>query len=762
MLKRIFFGLFLVAGFCLAQDQVVLMDQLKALNRQMDALQNGKASLKKVGDIGSVRHQIFEVKSQLGEYGDDLDNVLYSRHDISLDYRTELIDFYLYNHSDSYYQAFARIRNVSSYYLDYVKLRCNFYKDGSFTGTDYSYIDFESAGSTGMSPYQYSFLQTYFDKVDFDSVAFEVDYNSSWSEEHILWDQILILNSSVVSPYGSSHKWQGQVKNDYNYSMTYPAIYACIYRDGHMLSCDYTYLDVPDNTMAPNSTGTFDSYMDLPSEYDEIKYYLSYALYSLDGTGNLPPNKPLCISDSITGETRVETSIDLYLDDPNSDRVNLIADFGDGTVVNLIEGYSSKTSVQHAYNETGVYQVSFKGYDDGGLETEVSDFCTVTVSRGSSPVIVTASLDTLLYGGSTSITLQAEGGYPPYTWAVDAGVLPPGLILASEAGVLSGRPEQSGDYAFTVSVTDGGLPPISDSMAYSLHVLNHCPTITSADSIRAVAGAHVEYHPEAADPDGNPLTLAFINCPDWLQFVNESLSGTAPDSAVTAQFDLIASDGDMADTLAVTVIVTEVLAPDIALSHDAFDYGDVFCDSTLAQAFTITNNGNADLTVSNIALTGDAEFTMPIAVTGLVLSPEAECRFEVMFIPAIPREYSSELIFYSDDPEDSTIVVNLLGTGMANSSVVDVNVPGEFRLVGNYPNPFNPSTTILMEMPFPGRVVVEVLNLQGQVVETVTDKQLGAGGQSLRWNAVGCPSGTYFIRMRAGSFCEVKKCVLLR
>ena len=55
-------------------------------------------------------------------------------------------------------------------------------------------------------------------------------------------------------------------------------------------------------------------------------------------------------------------------------------------------------------------------------------------------------------GGSTGVTLHADGGTPPYTWAVSG--LPPGITLDSSTGVLSGTPTKAGSYTVTVTVTD--------------------------------------------------------------------------------------------------------------------------------------------------------------------------------------------------------------------------------------------------------------------------------------------------------------------
>lgn len=68
--------------------------------------------------------------------------------------------------------------------------------------------------------------------------------------------------------------------------------------------------------------------------------------------------------------------------------------------------------------------------------------------------IVTSSLPDGKVTESYEIQLEASGGVPPYSWAVSTGTVPAGLDLSAE-GLLAGQPEEGGDFAVTVQVTDG-------------------------------------------------------------------------------------------------------------------------------------------------------------------------------------------------------------------------------------------------------------------------------------------------------------------
>ena len=94
--------------------------------------------------------------------------------------------------------------------------------------------------------------------------------------------------------------------------------------------------------------------------------------------------------------------------------------------------------------------------------------------------------------------------------------------------------------------------------------------------------------------------------------------------------------------------------------------------------------------------------------------------------------------------------------------------PEAFALANNYPNPFNPATTIKYALPEASQVRLEVFNVVGQVVSTLVDNNQNAGRYVVQWDATNdqghsLSSGLYFYRLQAGGeFLEVKKMLLLK
>lgn len=97
----------------------------------------------------------------------------------------------------------------------------------------------------------------------------------------------------------------------------------------------------------------------------------------------------------------------------------------------------------------------------------------------------------------------------------------------------------------------------------------------------------------------------------------------------------------------------------------------------------------------------------------------------------------------------------------------DVTVPTEFVLYENFPNPFNPTTTIRYALPEQSSVALTVFDIQGRVIKTITPGVQSPGWYEQHWNGIdasGNPVGTgmYFCRLSAGKHTEVIKMIYLK
>lgn len=111
----------------------------------------------------------------------------------------------------------------------------------------------------------------------------------------------------------------------------------------------------------------------------------------------------------------------------------------------------------------------------------------------------------------------------------------------------------------------------------------------------------------------------------------------------------------------------------------------------------------------------------------------------------------------------STSVMRFVGGPVVGvSEDLSPVIPNAFSLKQNYPNPFNPTTVIVYELPRATRVVLTVFDILGREVTRLVDEEKPPGSYQATWDAAGLASGTYFYRLEAGEFNEVKHLLLLK
>lgn len=107
----------------------------------------------------------------------------------------------------------------------------------------------------------------------------------------------------------------------------------------------------------------------------------------------------------------------------------------------------------------------------------------------------------------------------------------------------------------------------------------------------------------------------------------------------------------------------------------------------------------------------------------------------------------------------------LISGGTVDQTSVEediVTIPENYQMLRNYPNPFNPATTIEYHLPKSADVTLSVYNLLGQRVTNLLDGTQEAGEHYIIWDASGFRSGVYFVRLEARDYTENIKIVLMK
>jgi hypothetical protein len=111
---------------------------------------------------------------------------------------------------------------------------------------------------------------------------------------------------------------------------------------------------------------------------------------------------------------------------------------------------------------------------------------------------------------------------------------------------------------------------------------------------------------------------------------------------------------------------------------------------------------------------------------------------------------------------DASVIIlesNSLSTGVNQAGDV---VPSGYALSQNYPNPFNPQTEITFQTPQQGFVSLKVYDMLGREIATLVNRELPVGNHRATFDARGVSSGTYFYTLKAGSFLETRKMLVVK
>jgi len=172
-------------------------------------------------------------------------------------------------------------------------------------------------------------------------------------------------------------------------------------------------------------------------------------------------------------------------------------------------------------------------------------------------------------------------------------------------------------------------------------------------------------------------------------------------------------------------------------------------------------------------LSQTAEFTIDMLVYPEVLNPSETI---IYYRNIFNDEEVFQPILTSYNFDDSTLTATIEGFGELIFGVPGVilgindnesQLPNEFMLEQNFPNPFNPETTINYTLPEASNVKVSIFNIMGEEIALLINENQEAGYRSVRWNGTDISGrkvsgGMYLYRIQAGSFTKTRKMVLLK
>jgi hypothetical protein len=234
-------------------------------------------------------------------------------------------------------------------------------------------------------------------------------------------------------------------------------------------------------------------------------------------------------------------------------------------------------------------------------------------------------------------------------------------------------------------------------------------------------------------------------------------------SYATAQASLTIHNtvGTVGDTIALVIELSgaaDAAGIEFHLAYQSQYLSYVQTSSAVLNEMTVGgSNGNINIIWEDIFNPIDASDPIDIAMIELEILPSPPDSAEIIFADAEIVDDTGEP--YALITNDGWILFN------QTTDVFDKNqnnLPEDYILKANFPNPFNSSTVISFGLPRTSQVSLSVYNILGQKISTIVERQLGAGYHSYIWDGEKAASGVYFYQLKAGEYSATRKMILLK
>ncbi|MDO9576264.1 MAG: C25 family cysteine peptidase [Candidatus Cloacimonadales bacterium] len=236
-----------------------------------------------------------------------------------------------------------------------------------------------------------------------------------------------------------------------------------------------------------------------------------------------------------------------------------------------------------------------------------------------------------------------------------------------------------------------------------------------------------------------------------------------PDDTIVYEAVMSISSNDPMSPVVSVDLNGDSIFPIIELSATSFDFGLVDLQTEAVDTLVVYNTGTDILHVSNLLVSGDV---FSVNTDSFDVQPDGSVEVLISFIPVEEINYNETITLNCDDPFNPVLEIELSGTGENPVGVGDI-LPAVTEVYQNFPNPFNPDTTIRYSVSEFAKVTISVYNIRGEKVRTLVDACQEPQWYEVVWN--GCDdsnktvsSGVYFYKFTAGRNSELRKMLLIK
>ena len=453
---------------------------------------------------------------------------------------------------------------------------------------------------------------------------------------------------------------------------------------------------------------------------------------------------------------------------------------------------------------------------DSDDDTAALTFTITVAAAGTVPVFAAgAAIANQTYPVDVAIAdlvlPEASGGTAPLTYSVSA--LPTGLEFDATTRTLGGTPTAATDGAVEVTYTVTDANSATATLTFTIAVnpapasevvaagLTAVPAAIREDAAATAVVLTFTLEAAATADESVRFTLvapsegtAAVRDVDYTAALEALITIPAGATEGTATLTLTPINDDAEEGLKALGVQATLVSTGAALSTDIKIRDDETPSTFIAlSADPSTLDENAGLTAVVLTATLDGKALAEDATVRLAIDQAStatrDLDYSALFTPMIEIAAGSitgtvnfHVLPVADNLEEGDEIIRLIGTidGLEGDEVAITisdpaaakaavqTLPEAFALADNFPNPFNPATTIQYALPQAADVELTVYNLVGQPVRTLVAEHQSAGHYAVEWDATNdsghsLSSGMYFYRLQAGEeFLEVKKMLLLK
>jgi hypothetical protein len=206
----------------------------------------------------------------------------------------------------------------------------------------------------------------------------------------------------------------------------------------------------------------------------------------------------------------------------------------------------------------------------------------------------------------------------------------------------------------------------------------------------------------------------------------------------------------------------EQTRPILYVNKESIVFEDSEVNGVYTETFTIANLGNILMTGSVTVPTG---FTLSPSGASYEVPINESKTYTLTFRPRSEIDYSGNIVILSNDTERLVYNIELVAN-LSNTSTVDKPALIS-KLHGNYPNPFNPTTSIKFDLSKSQNVEITIYNTKGQLVKQLVNGTFNAGSHNVRWDGTdsnnrSVSSGIYMYKFNTSEEVQIKKMLLLK